>query len=91
MSLEISPYSILVFVFSFLSFSGLLQSLGFPMIGSTPTAYALSKDKGLTRSVLSPMKIMPDGLIIKRYAIVGCKLHGGLWTKMSYLRRGGFC
>ena len=54
----------------FCSYRGLLECLGFPMIGSTATAYALSKDKGLTRSVLSPMKFMPNGLIIKRYASI---------------------
>jgi len=48
-------------------YRGLLFSLGFPMIGSSPTSYGQCKDKGLTRGALSGYNLQADGLIIKRW------------------------
>lgn len=44
-----------------------LFAIGLPIIGSSPTAYALCKDKGLTRVALNGLKMLTDGLIVQRW------------------------
>jgi len=63
------------------TYRGLLAALGFPMIGSSPTAYTLCKDKGLTRGVLDAHNMLAEGLIVQRW---NQQLQIDSWVKSEY-------